>query len=117
MVRYVVRHGQPRELRAPGYRTGPRRRRSLLSLRHRVERGVTMGETAPADAPTFAPVPIIDPDAFERFEGLRETTLALFTDAKVNSTLRAFVDFVYTIALEYSRYWPKEPGGSFRHEC
>jgi len=76
-----------------------------------------MDNPTPADVPTFAPVPIIDPDAFERFEGLRETTLALFTDAKVNSTLRAFMDFVYTIALEYSRYWPKEPGGSFRHEC
>jgi hypothetical protein len=61
--------------------------------------------------------PILDPDAFERFEGFRETTLALFTDAKANATLRAMADFIYTISLEYSRYWPAEPEGSFHHQC
>ena len=61
--------------------------------------------------------PILDPDAFLEYEGLRETTLALFTDAKANTTLRNMVDFVYTISLEYSRYWPHEPEGYFRHRC
>ena len=65
----------------------------------------------------FAPVPVIDPDAFEEFEGLRETTLAVFTDAKVNTLLREFVDFVYTVCLEYSKYWPREPEGSFKHQA
>jgi hypothetical protein len=67
-----------------------------------------------ADTSTPAAVPIIDPDTFGRFEGLRETTLATFTDAKANATVRAFVDFVYTVCLEYSEHWP---AGSFRHEC
>lgn len=61
--------------------------------------------------------PIIDPDAFERFEGFRETTLAIFTDAKANATLRGMADFIYTVCLEYSQYWPAEPEGSFRHQC
>jgi hypothetical protein len=61
--------------------------------------------------------PIIDPDTFERFEGFRETTLALFTDAKANETLRRMADFLYTVCLEHSRYWPSEPEGSFRHQC
>lgn len=71
----------------------------------------------PDDAPAFAPVPILDPDAFERFEGWRETTLAVFTDAKANATIRNMADFIYTVCLEYSRYWPTEPEGSFRHQC
>jgi hypothetical protein len=75
-----------------------------------------MNDITPPDVPTFAPVPIIDPDAFERFEGWRETTLAVFTDAKANATLRAMADLIYTIALEYSRYWPVEPEGC-RHQC
>jgi hypothetical protein len=69
------------------------------------------------DAPAFAPVPILDPDAFERFEGWRETTLAVFTDAKANATIRAMAELIYTVCLEYSRYWPTEPEGSFRHQC
>jgi len=61
--------------------------------------------------------PVIDPDAFERFEGFRETTLALFTDAKANATLRSMADFIFTISLEYSRYWPDEPEGYVHHQC
>jgi hypothetical protein len=61
--------------------------------------------------------PTIDPDHFERFEGFRETTLAIFTDVKANATLRGMADFIYTVCLEYSQYWPAEPEGSFRHQC
>jgi len=75
-----------------------------------------MSDTVQPDAPAFAPVPVIDPAAFEEYEGLRETTLAVFTDAKVNTLLREFVDFVYTVCLEYSKYWPREPEGSFKHQ-
>jgi hypothetical protein len=71
----------------------------------------------PTPPDTFAPVPILDPAAFERFEGWRETSLAVITDAKANSALRAMAELVYTICLEYSRYWPKEPEGSFFHQC
>lgn len=63
-----------------------------------------------------AQVPVIDPAAFEEYDGLRESTLAVFTDAKVNTLLREFVDFVYTVCLEYSKYWPREPEGSFKHQ-
>ncbi len=63
-----------------------------------------------------ARVPVIDPDAFEEYDGLRESTLAVFTDAKVNTLLREFVDFIYTVCLEYSKYWPREPEGSFKHQ-
>ena len=59
---------------------------------------------------TIAAVPVIDPETFEHFEEMRETTLATFSDAKVNATLRAFVDFVHTVCLEYSKYWPREEG-------
>lgn len=67
--------------------------------------------------PGAAVPPIIDPDAFERFEGWRETTLAIFTEPTANATLRAFAEFIYTVCLEYSHYWPPEPEGSFRHQC
>jgi hypothetical protein len=73
--------------------------------------------TPDTPAPTAAVPPIIDPDAFERFEGWRETTLAVFTEPTANATLRAFAEFIYTVCLEYSHYWPPEPEGSFRHQC
>ena len=66
---------------------------------------------------TAAVPPIIDPDAFERFEGFRETTLALFTDATANATLRAMVKLIYSLSLEYSSHWPDEPEGYIRHHC
>ena len=52
-----------------------------------------------ADTSTPAAVPIIDPDTYELHDGLRECTLAVFTDAKANATMRSFVDFVYTVCL------------------
>jgi hypothetical protein len=59
--------------------------------------------------------PVLDPDRFERYEGLRETTLAAVTDPDFNRTLRRLVDTLYTMAVDYSRHWPSEPEGSFRH--
>jgi hypothetical protein len=67
--------------------------------------------------PAPAAVPAtIDPESFEDFEGFRETTLAVFTDPEANATLRALGDLLYAMALEYTRYWPHEPGGSFFHQ-
>ena len=68
------------------------------------------------DTPIVAAVPIIAPDAFERFEGFRETTLAVFTDPEANASLRGLGDLLYTLALEYARHWPAEPDGSFFHQ-
>jgi hypothetical protein len=68
--------------------------------------------------PTPAAVPpVIDPTAYERHEGLRETTLAYFTDPEDNAALRHVGDMLYTMALEMVRFWPKEPEGIFFHQC
>lgn len=77
------------------------------------------GEPQPGSDPdaVAAVPPVLDPDLFERFEGLRETTLAVFTDPVWNATLRCLIDLLYTMACDYSRYWPREPEGSFRHEA
>lgn len=61
--------------------------------------------------------PVLDPDSWERSEGLRETTLAVFTEPELNAGLRLVFDRLYTMALEYRRYWPAEPAGSFRHQA
>jgi hypothetical protein len=68
-----------------------------------------------SDIQAAAP-PILDPEAFERHEGFRETTLAQFTDPDDNRALRRFGDLLYSMALEYGRHWPREPEGSFRHQ-
>jgi hypothetical protein len=64
-----------------------------------------------------APIPTIDPESFEDFEGFRETTLAVFTDPAANATLRGLGDLLYALALEYCRHWPVEPEGSFYHQA
>jgi hypothetical protein len=61
--------------------------------------------------------PILDPARFDRHEGFRETTLALFTEPHSNQALRMLGDLLYTLGAEYARYWPREPEGSMRHEC
>jgi hypothetical protein len=66
--------------------------------------------------PTAAVPPIIEPEDFERFEGFRETTLAVILDKPLNGALRLVGQMLYTIVLEYWRYWPEEPEGSFRHQ-
>jgi len=69
-----------------------------------------------SDIQAAAP-PVLDPEAFERHEGFRETTLAYFTDPDDNRALRRFGDLIYSMALEYGRHWPREPEGSFRHQA
>jgi hypothetical protein len=59
--------------------------------------------------------PILDPDAFERFEGFRETTLAYFLDKEANAALRIVGQLLYSMVTEYWQFWPSEPEGSFRH--
>jgi hypothetical protein len=73
-------------------------------------------DSIPEDGPAAVP-PIIDPEHFEDFEGFRETTLCVFTDPKANGVLRGLGDLLYTISLEYARYWPAEPEGSFYHQA
>jgi hypothetical protein len=66
---------------------------------------------------TPAAVPAtIDPARFEDFEGFRETFLAVFTDPQANATLRGLGDLLFTMALEYTQHWPREPGGAFSHQ-
>ena len=61
--------------------------------------------------------PILDPEAYERFEGFRETTLAYFLHPAANVALRTMGQLLYSMALEYLRYWPKETEGIFLHQC
>jgi len=63
-----------------------------------------------------APIPTIDPERFEDFEGFRETTLCVFTEPGANATLRGLGDLLYTMALEYTQHWPVEPDGAFFHQ-
>lgn len=71
----------------------------------------------PDQLPPVAVPARIDPGRFEGFEGFRETTLAVFTDPVTNAALRVVGELFYSLALEYVRYWPREPDGSFRHQC
>jgi len=66
------------------------------------------GPASPAAVP-----PILDPELYERHEGLRETTLAYFTDPQDNAALRHIGQLLYSMALESIRYWPAEPQGAF----
>jgi hypothetical protein len=59
--------------------------------------------------------PALSPERFEQHEGLRETTLAVFTEPRINAALRVVGDELYTMGLEYQRHWPREPEGAFRH--
>lgn len=64
--------------------------------------------------PAVAAVPpVIDPATYERYEGLRETTLAYFTDPEDNAALRQVGQLLYSMALETNRFWPPEPEGAF----
>jgi hypothetical protein len=70
--------------------------------------------SGPEDPP--APIPTIDPERFEDFEGFRETTLCVFTEPGANATLRGLGDLLYTMGLEYVQHWPVEPDGAFFHQ-
>jgi hypothetical protein len=72
----------------------------------------------PDDPSPGAAVPArIVAEEFERFEGFRETTLAVFTDPAINAALRVVGEALYTMALEYWQHWPREPEGSVRHQA
>jgi len=78
----------------------------------------SLPDGTPPDIPATAAVPpVIDPDRWEDFEGLRETTLAYFTEPAANATLRGLGALLYTLVLEYWHHWPAEPRGSFFHLC
>jgi hypothetical protein len=66
---------------------------------------------------TAAVPPLLDPNRWERYEGLRETTLAVFTEPQLNAALRTVWSLTHSMALEYRRYWPHEPAGNFRHQA
>jgi hypothetical protein len=66
-----------------------------------------------AEPPVAAVPPVIDPAIYERYEGLRETTLAYFTVPEDNAALRQVGQLLYSMALETNRYWPPEPEGAF----
>src|SRR5436309_11522515 len=67
--------------------------------------------------PTAAAVPpILDPYAHERYEGFRETTLAVFRDADCNAALRQLGESLYRLGLVFSYHWPTPPEGSLRHQ-
>ena len=63
------------------------------------------------EPPVATVPPVIDPATFERFEGLRETTLAFFTVPEDNAALRQVGQLLYSMALETNRFWPPEPEG------
>jgi len=86
---------------------------------HRDEKRQAAERSRPSDAGEggpAAPVPAIDPDAYESYEGFRETTLAIFTDPADNHALRRFGGLLSDLAWEFARHWPPAAGGIFRHQ-
>jgi len=73
--------------------------------------------TPPVHVPPAAVPPILDPDDYELHEGLRETTLAFFTQPEDNRALRQVGQLLYSMALECIRDWPVEPEGVFVHQA
>jgi hypothetical protein len=69
--------------------------------------------TPPVNVPPCAVPPILDPELYERHEGLRETTLAFFTTPEHNLALRQVGELLYSMALECTQFWPVEPEGVF----
>jgi hypothetical protein len=67
-----------------------------------------------SDAEAAVP-PALIADHFERHEGLRETTLAVFTEDRLNAALRVLGEELFLMALEYRLHWPVEPEGRLRH--
>jgi len=66
------------------------------------------------EAEAVAP-PALIAENFERHEGLRETTLAVFTEGRLNAALRVLGEELFLMALEYRLHWPVEPEGRLRH--
>jgi hypothetical protein len=72
-----------------------------------------MSDLPPDDPSPCAVPPVLDPDAFERYEGFRETTLAYFTEPEDNRALRHLGEMLFDKALESIRHGPIEPEGMF----
>ncbi|HSS52010.1 MAG TPA: hypothetical protein VLX28_23965 [Thermoanaerobaculia bacterium] len=69
----------------------------------------------PPSGPAAVP-PRIDPDRWEHFVAFRETFLIYFSEPRHNAALRAVVDLVYEMTLEYSHHFPEQPEGWRRAE-
>jgi hypothetical protein len=65
---------------------------------------------------TPAPIPLIDPAAFEEHEGFRETLLSRYTEPHANETLRRLGELLFNLSLECAEGWPPRPEGETRAE-
>jgi hypothetical protein len=63
-----------------------------------------------------APIPRVDPSAWESQEGFRETLLLHFTEPHANTTLRDLGGLFFDMALECAGSWPDRPEGPTRAE-
>ena len=63
-----------------------------------------------------APIPRINPDAFEDNEGFRETLLFRYTEPQANETLRRLGGLLFNLSLSHGEDWPNHPGGETRAE-
>jgi hypothetical protein len=68
------------------------------------------------DESTPAPIPQIDPAAWEDHEGFRETFLLHYTDPEANQTLRRLGGLMFNQALERVDLWPKRTESATRAE-
>jgi hypothetical protein len=82
----------------------------------RAARPVTQPSEGVASSTGVAPIPTIDPEAFEDYEGFRETFLFYFTEPKTNDALRATGTLLFELALECCGSWPVRPEGQVRAE-
>jgi hypothetical protein len=65
---------------------------------------------------TPAPIPRIDPEAWEDHEGFRETLLLHYTDPAANTTLRGLGALLFNLSFECAPSWPHHPEGETRSE-
>jgi hypothetical protein len=68
------------------------------------------------DESTPAPIPRIDPEAFEESEGFRETLLFRYTEPQANETLRRLGGLLFDLSLNHAEDWPHHPQGETRAE-
>jgi hypothetical protein len=68
-------------------------------------------DTTPDDLPAARPQ-VHDPDDYDDTQGFRETMLLYITDPAFNASLRVLAGYIYTLSLDYNRWWPSLPGNS-----
>jgi hypothetical protein len=66
-------------------------------------------DTTPDDLPAARPQ-VHDPDDYDDTQGFRETMLLYVTEPAFNASLRFFAGMLYTMSLDYARWWPHLPG-------